>query len=77
MKKKSIVILATSALLMSAQTIQSQGNIEDYKQAFGIRGKYSNKVIGNITPNVYRNDSKKDTHFGTQHSMETLPFIMM
>lgn len=63
MKKKSIVILATSALLMSAQTIQSQGNIEDYKRAFGIRGKYSNKVIGNITPNVYRNDSKKDTHF--------------
>ena len=60
MKRISIlsVALVTTAIALA------QGTVEDYKRAYSIRGKYSNKVTGNVTANRYGyNNPKQNTHF--------------
>ena len=41
-------ILSLIVLISSALTLHAQGTVQDYKNAFAIRGKYSNKMTGGI-----------------------------
>ena len=36
------------ALLLASAAVQAQGTVDDYKRAYSIRHKYSNKVTGNV-----------------------------
>ncbi len=54
-------LLLSSLLVLGAVSATAQGTVDDYKRAFGIRAKYSNKVVnGNVTVNVYRGDDQKN-----------------
>lgn len=60
MKRISILSVA----LVTTAMAFAQGTVEDYKRAYSIRGKYSNKVTGNVTANRYGyNNPKQNTHF--------------
>ena len=57
-------VLLLSAALITALTASAQGTVEDYKRAYSIRGKYSNKMInGNVTANNYFNNEEKENFF--------------
>lgn len=57
------LILTTTLLLATSLQINAQGTVEDYKNAFAVRGKYSNKMThGNVS--VQRNWGEQPTdHF--------------
>ncbi len=48
-------------MLFCALDVAAQGTIEDYKRAFAIRGKYTNKVInGDVKAHVFHGDGRND-----------------
>lgn len=56
-------LIGLSILALTSATVFAQGTADDYKRAYSIRGKYSNKVVGNVSPNLYFGGEKQDTHF--------------
>ncbi len=67
-------LILSSLLVLGATNIMAQGTVDDYKRAFAIRGKYSNKVInGNVSVNVYRGDDQKnDFYYSTYNGDSTV-----
>ncbi len=50
-----------SFLFLNALNVAAQGKAEDYRRAFAIRGKYSNKVInGDVNAHVYHGGSTNE-----------------
>lgn len=61
MNKKGLLL---SVAFVASLSAFSQGAVEDYKRAYSIRGKYSNKMInGNVTANNYLNNKEKEDYF--------------
>lgn len=64
-------LILTSALFFSALTyVQAQGTIEDYKNAFAVRGRYSNKMTnGNVSA---RTNNEGDFTYSVSDGKNTL-----
>ena len=56
-------LINLSILALASTAVFAQGTVDDYKRAYSIRGKYSNKVAGNVSANLYYGNEKQNTHF--------------
>ncbi|MCQ2214205.1 MAG: S9 family peptidase, partial [Bacteroidaceae bacterium] len=70
--KKTFLLLAMMAATMS-QNINAQGTVKDYKNAYAIRGKYSNKMAnGSVSVRQSRGESNDKIVYSTFNGDSTV-----